>query len=89
MADSSSAGPRHLPVPLAVLAAEFSGPPEVIVDLDICLTDTQPAAIGGVNDEFNFAPHLDCLASCYTACHALIRTLYEQVIHKIDGGGGE
>jgi aspartyl aminopeptidase len=75
---------RHPPALLAVLATELGVCPEDIVDLDLCLMDTQPAAIGGVNDEFIFAPRLDNLASCYTACHALVRSLDEQADHEVD-----
>lgn len=54
------------------LAEELNVTPESIVDLDLCLSDTQPAAIGGVLDEFVFAPRLDNLASCFSATRALV-----------------
>jgi aspartyl aminopeptidase len=73
--DMSSAARRHPSALLALLAEELGVLPVEIVDLDLCLTDTQPSAVGGVDDEFILAPRLDNLASCFTACHSFIRSL--------------
>lgn len=43
-----------------------------MVDLDLFLADHQKSAIGGINDEFIFAPRLDNLMSTYTGLVALI-----------------
>lgn len=74
-APSGLASDRHPPLLLHVLAGELDVLPEHIVDLDLCLSDTQHAAIGGALDEFVFAPRLDNLASCFTATKALINSL--------------
>lgn len=66
------ASDRHPPLLLQALARELDVKPERIVDLDLSVADTQDAAIGGVLDEFVFAPRLDNLASCFSATRALV-----------------
>lgn len=65
---------RHPPLLLNCLAETLQIAPEDIVDLDLCIADTQPGAIGGALDEFVFAPRLDNLASCFCATNCLIDT---------------
>lgn len=62
---------RHPPLLIAAVAQALGVPPHTIVDVDLCVADTQPAAIGGALDEFVFAPRCDNLASCFTAVKAL------------------
>ncbi len=54
------------------IAKETGVKPAEIIGMDLMLHDTQPSAIGGIEDEFVFAPRLDNLASCHAATLALI-----------------
>jgi len=41
---------------LQMVAKELSVTPSSIVDYDLVLADSQPAAIGGIHEEFIFSP---------------------------------
>ncbi|CCD19410.1 putative Aminopeptidase I zinc metalloprotease (M18) M42 glutamyl aminopeptidase [Trypanosoma vivax] len=47
--------------------------PNDIIDFDLSVIDSQNATIGGICDEFIFAPRLDNLISCYCGIKALIK----------------
>lgn len=49
-----------------------------VVDYEICLYDTQPAAIVGLNDDFISSARLDNLLSCYIGLDALISSDFGQ-----------
>ncbi|CAK9091109.1 Probable aspartyl aminopeptidase [Durusdinium trenchii] len=63
---------RHLPQFLSTLAKELSVTPEAIVDMELTLTDTQPASIGGLDGAFIFSPRLDNQMHCFTGVEALM-----------------
>lgn len=43
-----------------------------VLDYEICLYDTQPSAMTGLNDDFISAARLDNLLSCYTGLQAVL-----------------
>ena len=73
--DSSSAAARHSTLLLQALAEELDCSIGDIIDLELYVADTQDGAIGGVLDEFIFAPRLDNLASCYVGTKSLMASV--------------
>ncbi|KAF9534813.1 peptidase M18 [Crepidotus variabilis] len=68
---ASSIQGNHHPVLLEILANELSVAPEEIHDFELSLYDTQPAVLGGINNEFIFSPRMDNLVSSFCAVEAL------------------
>ena len=57
----------------AFVAAEADIDPEEILGWDLMLHDLTPSTIGGLDNEFIFAPRLDNLCSSHAAIEALVR----------------
>uniref|UniRef100_A0AAQ6AI21 Aspartyl aminopeptidase n=1 Tax=Amphiprion ocellaris TaxID=80972 RepID=A0AAQ6AI21_AMPOC len=71
---SSPQAEKHHPALVKVLCSELGVEPEALLDFELCLTDTQPAALGGVYEEFIYSPRLDNLHSCYCALKGLLES---------------
>ncbi len=59
---------------LDVLADHVGAGAGEIIGHDLVVADTQPAARGGADNGYVFAPRLDNLGSCHAAVHALLRS---------------
>ncbi len=61
----------HEPLLLQAIAQELNVTVEEIVDFELSLYDTQPAALGGITKEFLYSARLDNLATVFCATEAL------------------
>ncbi|TKR78286.1 hypothetical protein L596_019117 [Steinernema carpocapsae] len=78
--ESDESDPRvitkdHHAILLDLVAKHASCTAEAIIDLDLYLYDTQPAAVTGVKDEFISGARLDNLIGTYTSVCGLIESL--------------
>ncbi|GAM24522.1 hypothetical protein SAMD00019534_076970 [Acytostelium subglobosum LB1] len=62
---------KHHPILLDLLAKELNCSVGDIQNFDLCVCDTQPAAIGGASSEFIHSPRLDNLNMSYCVMEAL------------------
>jgi len=74
--DSSEASKHHTAL-VNLICQELNCNPAQLLDLELVLADTQPPVIGGIHDEFIFAPRLDNLFNTYCALQALIEATEE------------
>ncbi|KAF5211855.1 Aminopeptidase I zinc metalloprotease (M18) family protein [Clavispora lusitaniae] len=63
---------RHNKSLIALIASDLGVDPMDIEDFELVLCDHQPATLGGMNEEFIFAPRLDNLTSCFCAAEGII-----------------
>ena len=61
----------HEPLLLQAIAENLEVPVEDILDFELNLYDTQPAALGGIAKEFLYAARLDNLATVFCATEAI------------------
>lgn len=66
---------RHHPYLITLIANEAGVSPEDVLDFELVLFDTQPATIGGLNNELVFSARLDNLGMTYCAVEGIIQSL--------------
>ena len=71
-AGTGDATARHHLGLVQLLASELGCAPADVRDFELCLYDTQGAAIGGLHDEFVYAPRLDNLCMTHSVVEGLI-----------------
>lgn len=84
----SSAKAGQSPLLMKLIADAVGCDVKEIVDFDLSVVDTQPAAVGGALDEFVFAPRIDNLASCFCGIKAMVEadeTLQDDDMVRIVG----
>lgn len=64
---------KHPAALMNLLSTELSVKNEDILDFELCLADCADAVLGGIHEEFMFAPRLDNLISTYCAVEGLIQ----------------
>ncbi|KNZ79897.1 Putative aspartyl aminopeptidase [Termitomyces sp. J132] len=83
--ETSNIQANHHSELLSLLAAELSVVPEDIHDFELSLYDTQPATLGGINNEFIFSPRMDNLVSSFCAVEAIAETSSLQTFPALEG----
>lgn len=75
---------NHHPQLISLLAEELSVSADSIQDFELSLYDTQPSTLGGLNNEFIFSPRLDNLMSTFCAVEAIVESVSEENIARVD-----
>jgi len=71
--EEGSVGANESPKTFRQLLSErFLGEGDVVIDYELCLYDTQPAAVIGLKREFIASARLDNLLSCFVGAQAMI-----------------
>lgn len=73
--DATSMEEKHHPLLLAAIADELGCNVSDIHDFELCLYDTQPSTVGGLNNEFIFSPRLDNLTTSWCAIEGLCQAV--------------
>ncbi|KAI9296319.1 aspartyl aminopeptidase [Neoconidiobolus thromboides FSU 785] len=77
-----SSSTSHHPELLSLLSQELSVEAESILDIELCLFDTQESCTGGINNEFIFSARLDNLMMSYTTVEGLIDSLDKHPLNE-------
>lgn len=80
--DEKPQSQKHHAALVDLLCSELKVKPEQLMDFELCLADTQPAAIGGAYEEFIFAPRLDNLFNAYGAMQGLILSCQNESLQQ-------
>merc|ERR1712226_95595 len=70
---------KHHTILVKLICDQLRCKPEDLVNMELCLTDTQPATIGGAYDEFIFGPRLDNQFGSYCAVTGIIESTKDGV----------
>ena len=70
--NGTSVAGKHHPLFIKLLEEELGAQAKDILDVELCFADCQPGQIGGIFDEYIFAPRLDNLCCCFGAIKGLV-----------------
>jgi len=79
---------NHHPELISLLAKELQVPEDHIHDFELCLYDTQPSTLGGLNNEFIFSPRLDNLMSTFCAVEAICESVSTENFARVEASRG-
>ncbi|KAI8614268.1 aspartyl aminopeptidase [Chytriomyces sp. MP71] len=75
---------KHHSALLSKISTDLNIQAEEIGDFELCLFDTHPSQIGGVDNEFIFSARLDNLMSSFCSVEALIKSVSENDSFEVD-----